>query len=160
MYAICSPDHNEPSVLFVVPIVGFASAALVRAAQLKKLGVKISAGSTGQNVDRVVVQAGQSARLADLLRGPGPSRRCITSARSPSPGTPPRFAPVPAPASWSACGHTGIGAPTINPNQSLINKLPSIVYAPVCRKCEYEGHSVAALARVAARAAARLRQQV
>jgi hypothetical protein len=36
------------------------------------------------------------ARLADLLRGTGPSRRCTTSAMSPSPKTAPRSAPAPA----------------------------------------------------------------
>jgi Transposase DDE domain len=44
------------------------------------------------------------ARLADLLRGTGRSRRCTTSATSPSPRTPRRSAPAPPQASWRSCG--------------------------------------------------------
>jgi predicted transposase YbfD/YdcC len=43
------------------------------------------------------------ARLADLRAGTGPSRRCTTSATSPSVRTPPKSAPAPAPMSWPAC---------------------------------------------------------
>ena len=43
------------------------------------------------------------ARLADCSAGTGRSRRCTTSATSPSPRTPPRSAPAAAPAPWPAC---------------------------------------------------------
>jgi predicted transposase YbfD/YdcC len=43
------------------------------------------------------------ARLAGLIRGTGPSRRCTTSAMSPPPRTPPRSGPVPARTSWRPC---------------------------------------------------------
>jgi hypothetical protein len=200
-------------VLFVVPIVGFASIVLVRAAQLKKPGVKVSAGSAGQNVDRVVVRAGQPARLADLLRGhwaietlhhlsdvtfaedasqirtgAGPSvTACLRNlvigvlcqagpvnvAAAP---TPPRPRPTPPPRhprhqirmKPTSRQNDGALPAGIRASELLLltqtnlksTKPPSIVHAPVCRKCEWGGHSVAALTRVATRAAAQLRQQV
>ena len=43
------------------------------------------------------------ARLAGWLRGRWASRRCTTSAMSPSPRTPARSAPAPPPGPWPAC---------------------------------------------------------
>src|SRR5262245_40599359 len=43
------------------------------------------------------------SRLADWVTATGPSRRCTTSATSPSPKTPPRSAPAPPLAPWPAC---------------------------------------------------------
>jgi hypothetical protein len=70
---------------------------------------------TAYAVTSLPFEQASPARLADLLRGR--SRRCTTSATSPSPRTPPRSAPAPAPASWPACATWSSGC-SVGPGRS------------------------------------------
>jgi hypothetical protein len=76
------------------------------------------------------------ARLADLLRGTGPSKRCTTSAMSPSPRTPPRSAPAPPPPSWRSCGtwssacSAGQGRSTSPPRYAATPATPTDPWQP------------------------------
>jgi hypothetical protein len=80
-----------------------ATQALRITRRVRSLGRRRWRTVTVHAVTSLTAAQAHPARLVDWIRGTGASRRCTTSAMSPSPRTPTSYAQAPRPRSWPAC---------------------------------------------------------